>query len=109
MGLYEVVIILICLSAAFGFINQKFLKLPFVIGLFFLSTALSVLVISSQFWMDINVKGLKAYIENSHLDKLIIDVFLGFLLEHFIPIGEICDPKLNRLPVLLWEVLFFQL
>ena len=30
--------------------------------------------------MDINVKGLKAYIENSHLDKLIIDVFLGFLL-----------------------------
>jgi len=80
MGLYEVVIILICLSAAFGFINQKFLKLPFVIGLFFLSTALSVLVISSQFWMDINVKGLKAYIENSHLDKLIIDVFLGFLL-----------------------------
>lgn len=80
MGSYEVFIVLICLSAAFAFINQKFLKLPFVIGLFLLSTVLSVIVISSQFWMDIDVNAIEKYIENSHLERLIIDVFLGFLL-----------------------------
>ncbi len=80
MGSYEIFILLICLSAAFAFINQKFLKLPFVIGLFFLSTVLSVLVLSSQLWMDIDVQKIEYYLENSGLDKLIIDVFLGFLL-----------------------------
>lgn len=80
MGSYEIFILLICLSAGFAFINQKFLKLPFVIGLFLLSTALSVFVISSQLWMDIDLKAIEIYLENSHLDRLIIDVFLGFLL-----------------------------
>ncbi|MDO3426714.1 sodium:proton antiporter [Chryseobacterium sp. APV1] len=80
MGSYEIFILLICLSAAFAFINQKFLRLPFVIGLFFLSTVLSVVVLSSQLWMDIDVQKIKHYLENSGLDKLIIDVFLGFLL-----------------------------
>lgn len=80
MGSYEIFMLLICLSAAFAFINQKFLKLPFVIGLFLLSTVLSLFVISSQFWMDIDVQGIEVYLENSGIDKIIIDVFLGFLL-----------------------------
>ena len=80
MGLYEIVIILICLSAAFAYINEKYLKLPFVIGLFFLSTLLSVFVISSQLWMDINIENIEIYLEKAKIDELIIDVFLGFLL-----------------------------
>lgn len=80
MGSYEIFMLLICLSAAFAFINQKFLKLPFVIGLFLLSTVLSLVVISSQFWMNIDLEGIEIYLENSKIDKLIIDVFLGFLL-----------------------------
>lgn len=80
MGLYEIVIILICLSASFAYINQKYLKLPFVIGLFFLSTLLSVFVITSQFWMDIHVEKISEYLERAKIDELIIDIFLGFLL-----------------------------
>ncbi|MCY0970904.1 cation:proton antiporter [Chryseobacterium wangxinyae] len=80
MGSYEIFIMLICLSAAFAFINQKFLKLPFVIGLFFLSTILSLVVLSSQLWIDIDVQKIESFLENSKIDKLIIDVFLGFLL-----------------------------
>ena len=80
MGLYEIVIMLICLSASFAYINQKYLKLPFVIGLFFLSTLLSVIVITSQFWMDIHVEKIAEYLEKARIDELIIDVFLGFLL-----------------------------
>ena len=80
MGLYEIVIMLICLSASFAYINQKYLKLPFVIGLFFLSTLLSVIVITSQLWMDIHVEKIAEYLEKARIDELIIDVFLGFLL-----------------------------
>lgn len=80
MGSYEIFMLLICLSAAFAFINQKFLKFPFVIGLFLLSTVFSLIVLSSQFWMDINIQGIESYLEESEIDKLIIDVFLGFLL-----------------------------
>ncbi len=80
MSLYEIVIILICMSAAFAYINQKYLKLPFVIGLFFLSTLLSIVVISSQFWMHVNIENIEIYLEKAKIDELIIDVFLGFLL-----------------------------
>ena len=80
MSAYEILIILICLSAAFAYINQRYLKLPFVIGLFFLSTLLSVFVISSQFFMDLHVEEISAYLEKAQIDKLIIDIFLGFLL-----------------------------
>lgn len=80
MGLYEIFILLICLSAAFAFINQRFLKLPFVIGLFFLSTILSLGVLISQFWIDIDIEKIKLFLEKAKLDRLIIDVFLGFLL-----------------------------
>ncbi|MFC6268326.1 cation:proton antiporter [Frigoriflavimonas asaccharolytica] len=80
MGAYEVLIILICLSAAFAFINQKYLKLPFVIGLFFLSTLLSIIVILSQFFFDLHIEKIAEYLEKAQIDKLIIDIFLGFLL-----------------------------
>lgn len=80
MSSYEIVILLICMSAFFAYINQKYLKLPFVIGLFFLSTLLSIFVITSQFWMDIHVEKIELYLEKAKIDSLIIDVFLGFLL-----------------------------
>lgn len=80
MSLYEIFMLLICLSAAFAFINQKVLKLPFVIGLFFLSTILSLGVLVSQFWIDIDIEKIKVFLEKAKLDRLIIDVFLGFLL-----------------------------
>lgn len=80
MGIYEIIIILICLSAAFAYINHRFLKLPFVIGLFLLSTVLSVFVLSSKWWLNIDVGLLQNQIELMHLDEIIIEIFLGFLL-----------------------------
>ena len=80
MNIYLGLTILIFLSAAFAYLNQRFLKLPFVIGLFFLSTILSLFVISSRFWLNIPIEEIKTYIEHAHIDKIILDVLLGFLL-----------------------------
>lgn len=80
MNIYLALTILICLSASFAYVNQRFLKLPFVIGLFFLSTVLSVFVISSKLWLNIPLKEIKTYIELANIDKIVLNYLLGFLL-----------------------------
>jgi monovalent cation:H+ antiporter, CPA1 family len=80
MNIYIVIVLLICLSAGFAYINQKFLKLPFVIGLFLLSTILSLIVFSSRIWLNLPYDDIKQAIANTKIDKIILDVLLGFLL-----------------------------
>lgn len=80
MTLYTALTVLICLSALFAYVNQRFLKLPFVIGLFLLSTVLSLVVISSRLWLDLPVEEIRRYIEKAEIDKIILDYLLGFLL-----------------------------
>jgi CPA1 family monovalent cation:H+ antiporter len=80
MNIYLALTILICLSASFAYVNQRFLKLPFVIGLFVLSTILSLLVISSKLWLDVPVLEIETYIELLNIDKIILNFLLGFLL-----------------------------
>lgn len=80
MNIYIAVVALISLSAGFAYINQKFLKLPFVIGLFLLSTILSLLIFSSRIWLSLPYDNIKVTIANAGIDKIIIDILLGFLL-----------------------------
>lgn len=80
MNIYLALTILICLSAGFAYLNQRFLKLPFVIGLFFLSTILSLFVISTKLWLNIPIDEIKAYIELANIDKIVLNFLLGFLL-----------------------------
>lgn len=80
MNVYFALTILICLSAGFAYVNQRFLKLPFVIGLFFLSTILSVVVISSKIWLHIPIEDIKNYIEQANIDNIVLNYLLGFLL-----------------------------
>lgn len=80
MYIYHILTLLICLSAAFAYINQRFIKLPFVIGLFVLSTILSVTILSSKVWLNIALEDIKQYIAFLQIDKIILNVMLGFLL-----------------------------
>lgn len=80
MNIYLALTMLICLSAGFAYINERFLKLPFVIGLFFLSTILSLFVISSKLWLNVPIEEIKTYLELANIDKIILNILLGFLL-----------------------------
>jgi CPA1 family monovalent cation:H+ antiporter len=80
MNIYLALTFLICLSAIFAYINQKFLKLPFVIGLFFLSTILSIVVLSSKYWISLPIEEIKNTIKQLEIDKIILNFLLGFLL-----------------------------
>jgi CPA1 family monovalent cation:H+ antiporter len=68
------------LSAAFAYINHRFIKMPFVIGLFFLSTILSLIVISSKSWNVEQYGEIKNIVEHMAISKIILEVMLGFLL-----------------------------
>lgn len=80
MNAYHILTILVCLSASFAYLNQRFLKLPFVIGLFVLSTALSLVIVSSKVWFPLSAATLKLSIQNLHIDQVILNGMLGFLL-----------------------------
>ena len=80
MSIYLTLTIVISLSAGFAYLNQRFLKLPFVIGLFVLSTVLSFLMISTKLWLNIPLQDIKIIVEQANIDKIIINYLLGFLL-----------------------------
>lgn len=80
MNLYLTLTILITISAAFAYINHRFIKMPFVIGLFFLSTLLSLVIISSKSWDNAHYAEIKEVIQQTDISRYILEIMLGFLL-----------------------------
>jgi CPA1 family monovalent cation:H+ antiporter len=80
MNSYLLLVILMSLSAAFAYINHRVIKLPFVIGLFLLSTILSLVVLSSKIWDVAHFSEIKSIIVHTDISNIILQVMLGFLL-----------------------------
>lgn len=80
MNSYYILVAIIVLSAAFAYINHRYIKMPFVIGLFFLSTLLSLLVLSGQLWDIKHYEAIKDIVEHTNISKFILEILLGFLL-----------------------------
>lgn len=80
MSIYFVLTILISVSAIFAYINHRYLKMPFVIGLFFLSTILAIFFIASKFWLPEPIAELKGLMAATKVSDFILDILLGFLL-----------------------------
>lgn len=47
MGLFDTITILLCLSAVFGYVNHRFLKLPITIGLMAIALVMSLAVVAA--------------------------------------------------------------
>lgn len=80
MELYLIVTVLISLSAVFAYINHRYIRMPFVIGLFFLSTLLSLFILSSKLWIDRPYDAIKQMVEHVNISGFILNYMLGFLL-----------------------------
>ncbi len=80
MNGYHLLIILISLSAGFSYINHRFIKMPFVIGLFFLSSILSLVILSTKWWDIVHYVEIKDTLEHINISSFILDIMLGFLL-----------------------------
>jgi len=77
---YYYLIILISLSAIFAYINQRFIKLPFVIGLFLLSSLFSLIAIVIKSYYSLPFDQIKDLVIHTDVSKSVLNVFLGFLL-----------------------------
>ena len=80
MNSYLILVIVISISASFAYINHRFLKMPFVIGLFFQSTLLSLIILISKFWANSYFHQIKTLVENVDISKYILEYMLGYLL-----------------------------
>jgi len=54
--------------------------MPFVIGLFFLSSLLSLVIISSRWWDIEHYVQIREFLSEFELSSVIMDIMLGFLL-----------------------------
>lgn len=80
MQLYHYLVLLLILSAAFAYINQRFIRLPFVIGLFLLATGLSVGIVALRPLIPFEHRSVEDLMQHLDVSHLITDVMLAFLL-----------------------------
>jgi CPA1 family monovalent cation:H+ antiporter len=77
---YQILILIVSCSAFFAYINQRFIKMPFVIGLFLLSTLLSLSILSVRFWHYEFFLQIKTLVARVDISKYILEYMLGYLL-----------------------------
>lgn len=80
MSSYYLLVLIIGISAAFAYVNTRYIKMPFVIGLFFLSSLLSLVILSTYFWANNYFIEIKALLKTINLSKYILEYMLGYLL-----------------------------
>lgn len=80
MDSYHILVIVIGISALLAYINYRYIKMPFVIGLFFLSSILSLFILSSKFWANSYFTEIKTLFLGIDISKYILEYMLGYLL-----------------------------
>ncbi|WP_321494814.1 sodium:proton antiporter [uncultured Desulfobacter sp.] len=79
--LFEIISILMVLTAIFSYINYRFLHMPTTIGVMFISLALSLcLVLFSWMGMDVGQEGVKNILQSIDFNETLLHGMLAFLL-----------------------------
>ncbi len=80
MELFNVITLLVVISAAFAYINERFVKLPYTIGAMVITIAMSV-VLTILGWVDSGLTNpLKTLISEIDFSTVLLEVMLSFLL-----------------------------
>jgi CPA1 family monovalent cation:H+ antiporter len=80
MGFFEIIAILLSLSAFFSFINYRFLRLPSTIGLMFISLLFSLLLIAVGWFEPGSKKWAVTLLTRVDFNETLLHGMLGFLL-----------------------------
>jgi monovalent cation:H+ antiporter, CPA1 family len=80
MSIFNIISILIILSAGFAFINTKFLKLPFTIGLMIIAIVFTVGITILGSFNHYILDEAKLLIQSVDFETALLDVMLSFLL-----------------------------
>lgn len=80
MSIFNIITILIILSAGFAFINTRFLKLPFTIGLMIIAIVFTVGITILGSFNHFILDEAKLLIQSVDFETALLDVMLSFLL-----------------------------
>jgi CPA1 family monovalent cation:H+ antiporter len=80
MSIFNIITILIILSAGFAFINTRFLKLPFTIGLMIIAIVFTVALNILGTFNPYIMEEANLLIESIDFETVLLDVMLSFLL-----------------------------
>ena len=80
MDLFTIITILVVVSAAFAYINERFVKLPYTIGAMVITIIMS-LVLALTGWVDPSLTNpLKLLISEIEFSTVLLEILLSFLL-----------------------------
>ncbi len=102
MEYYSIATILIVLSALFGYINVRFLKLPITIGLMLITIVFTVVVVAIAQFDNTLLLRERAFIAEIDFETVLLDIMLSFLL-----FAGALHTNFNQLKVQRWPILAF--
>jgi len=100
MDYYSIATILIVLSALFGYINVRFLKLPITIGLMVITIIFTVVLVMIGQFDDALLLKEKAFITQIDFETVLLDIMLSFLLFAGALHTNFDQLKIQRAPIL---------
>ena len=102
MDAYFIATVLIFLSAAFGFINTRFLKMPNTIGLMIITIVFTLAVLLYSYIDPTLLNAEKTIIANIDFKTVLLDEMLSFLL-----FAGALHTNFDQLKVQRWPILMF--
>lgn len=102
MDYYAIVTILIVLSAFFGFINVRFLKLPITIGLMLITIVFTIIILAIAQFDDTLLLSERELIGSINFNEVLFDIMLSFLL-----FAGALHTNFEQLKIQRWPVLVF--
>lgn len=105
MEYYSIATILIVLSAIFGYINVRFLKLPITIGLMIITIVFTAGLVGIAHFDDALLLREKAFIAKIDFETVLLDIMLSFLLFAGALHTNFNQLKIQRGPILAFATL----
>ncbi|BAO75766.1 cation:proton antiporter [Winogradskyella sp. PG-2] len=105
MDYYSIATVLIVLSAIFGYINVKFLKLPITIGLMLITIVFTIVLVGVAQFDDTLLAREKAFISSIDFETVLLDIMLSFLLFAGALHTNFNQLKIQRGPILAFATL----
>lgn len=105
MDLFSVITILIVMSAIFGYINNRVLKLPDTIGLMLIAIIMTLGIFVSSFFTDAVYNFAVDFIGKIDFSKVLLEVMLSFLLFAGALHTNFDQLKVQRYPILIFATL----
>lgn len=105
MEYYSVISVLVILSALFGFINARFLKLPTTIGLMVITILFTLVVVVIGQFNDTLLTHERELISNIDFETVLLDIMLSFLLFAGALHTNFEELKVQRAPVIVFATI----